>query len=44
MSFNIYVGVMINDYHHLRGGGDGVFIKEFHIVMYVVLAMTSMAL
>jgi len=31
LSFNIYVGVMINDYHcHLRGEGGGVFTKELH--------------
>ena len=31
MSFNVDVGVVINDYHcHLRGEGGGVFIKKFH--------------
>ena len=30
MSFNIGVGVVINDYHHLRGAGGGAFIKELH--------------
>ena len=24
------IGVVINDYHHLRGEGGGVFIKELH--------------
>jgi len=39
MSFNIYVGVMVNDYHHLRGGGDGASSKISTIVMYVVISM-----
>ena len=30
MSFNIDVSVVIDDYHHLRGGGGGAFIKELH--------------
>jgi len=31
MSFNVDVGVVINDYHrHLRGEGGRVLIKEFH--------------
>ena len=30
MSFNINVGVVINDYHHLRGGGGGAFVKKLH--------------
>ena len=29
-SFNIAVCVMINDYHHLKGGGSGAFIKVLH--------------
>ena len=41
MSFNIDVGVTINDYHrHRRGEGGGVFMA----VMQVMLAMTAMAL
>ena len=28
MSFNINVSVVINDYHRLRGGGGGAFIKK----------------
>jgi len=30
MLFNIDVGVVINDCHHLREGGGGAFIKELH--------------
>ena len=30
MSFSIDVGVMIDDYQDLMGGGDGAFIKELH--------------
>jgi len=30
MSFSIDVGVMINDYHHLRGEGGRVFFNELH--------------
>ena len=32
MSFNIDVGVVINDYHHhLRGEGGGVFTTVMHV-------------
>ena len=30
MSFSIDVSVTIDDYHHLRGGGGGAFIKELY--------------
>ena len=30
MLFIIDVGVVINDYHHLRGGGDGAVVKKLH--------------
>ena len=30
LSFNIGVGVVINDYCHLRGEGGGIVTKEFH--------------
>jgi len=31
MSFNVDIGVVINDYHHyLRREGDGVVIKGLH--------------
>ena len=39
MSFSIDVVVVINDYHHLMGRGGRAFIKELHIVMYIVTAM-----
>ena len=32
MSFNIDVGVTINDYHHLRGEGGGVFITAIAVI------------
>jgi len=37
--FHIDVGVVINDYHHLRGGGGGAFIKVLHDSDVVMLAM-----
>jgi len=33
--FNIDVGV-VNDYHHLRGEGGGVFIKELYSLTAVL--------
>jgi len=44
MSFNVDVGVVINDYHrHLKEEGAGYSSKSSTIVMWVVLAITAMA-
>ena len=43
MSFNIDACVVINDYHHLRGGWGGHSSKSSMRFMKVTLAMTAMA-